>query len=354
MKTLFLLLVSLQIWAQVRVVNTSSIGIKNRVVHVPASTIDLPNSSFKIIDEHKNEIPYQQIGNGILLLLNLEAGATKEISAVEGTSTTIKARTFARYVPERLDDFAWENDKIAFRAYGKALEGTSGDAYGFDVWVKRTADLIIDRRYKHGDYHNDLGDGLDYYKVGFTLGAGNNAPIGKDGIAYSKNYHRYKILENGPLRTAFVLEYDPWIVDGVKVRADKKFTVEAGSQFYTLETTYYFDGKDDLPIAIGIVDRPGKGTALLDEQSGMMVFWEPEHGKDGTTGVAVITTKFSDMNFREGQWITQTNVKSGEPLIYHIGAAWDKAGEITTAEQWINYCLKEKKYLEKSVLKFKK
>ena len=30
------------------------------------------------------------------------------------------------YVPERKDDFAWENDKIAFRAYGKALRKTKG------------------------------------------------------------------------------------------------------------------------------------------------------------------------------------------------------------------------------------
>ena len=29
--------------------------------------------------------------------------------------------TYARFVPEREDDFAWENDLVAFRAYGPAM-----------------------------------------------------------------------------------------------------------------------------------------------------------------------------------------------------------------------------------------
>jgi hypothetical protein len=45
-------------------------------------------------------------------------------------------RTFARYVPERFDDFAWESDRIAHRPYGLALipaEGTINS--GPDVWI---------------------------------------------------------------------------------------------------------------------------------------------------------------------------------------------------------------------------
>lgn len=354
MKTLILLLFSLQLWAQVQLTNISQTDVNGQVVHISATEIESPNASFKLLDKQKSEIPYQKVNDGILALVNLKAGETKTVSAVSGKPMQVTARTFARYVPERLDDFAWENDKIAFRAYGKALEGTNGDAYGFDVWVKRTTDLVIDRRYQHGDYHNDLGDGLDYYKVGYTLGAGNNAPIGKDGIAYSKNYHRYKILENGPLRTVFVLEYDPWMVDGNEVRADKKFTIEAGSQFYKLETTYYFNGTQELPFAVGIVDRPGKGSTLLDEQNGIMAYWEPQHGKDGTTGVAVIGSDLSEMSFQEGQWIAQTKVTSGKPLVYYIGAAWDKAGEITNAQEWFDYCKQQNSNVTTSVIKVTK
>lgn len=351
MKTFVLLLCCFQLAAQVQLTNSGATDLKSRVIHISNSEINLPDQSFKLVDDYRAEIPYQLVEDGVLVLVDLTAGETKTVTAVVGKPMEVISRTFARYVPERLDDFAWENDKIAFRAYGEALEGTSGDAYGFDVWVKRTTDLVIDRRYTHGDYHNDLGDGLDYYKVGLTLGAGNNAPIGKSGIAYSKNYHRYRILENGPLRTVFVLEYDPWLVDGTEVQADKKFTIEAGSQFYKLETTYYFDGKDELAVAVGIVDRPGKGTTFLDEQNGILAYWEPQHGKDGTTGIAVIGADLSEMSLQAEQWITQTKVTSGKPLVYYVGATWDKAGEITNAQQWINYCIQEKTQVENPTIK---
>ena len=59
------------------------------------------------------------------------------------------ARTFARYVPERIDDFAWENDKIAFRAYGpKARKGAENS--GIDCWLKRVEYPIIDKWYGKG------------------------------------------------------------------------------------------------------------------------------------------------------------------------------------------------------------
>ena len=41
-------------------------------------------------------------------------------------------------MPERLDDFAWENDLVAFRAYGSAIRRTKGpEDSGIDCWLKR-------------------------------------------------------------------------------------------------------------------------------------------------------------------------------------------------------------------------
>ncbi|MNT75427.1 hypothetical protein D3C72_2143220 [compost metagenome] len=67
------------------------------------------------------------------------------------------------------------------------MENTKENAYGFDVWVKRTDRLIINERYKRNEYHIDHGDGMDYYHVGFSLGAGNMAPYVNDTIRYSAN-----------------------------------------------------------------------------------------------------------------------------------------------------------------------
>ena len=66
--------------------------------------------------------------------------------------------TFCRFVPERSDDFAWENDRIAFRMYGPALERTGEISSGIDIWAKRTRKPVIERWYYRTDYHKDHRD----------------------------------------------------------------------------------------------------------------------------------------------------------------------------------------------------
>lgn len=86
--------------------------------------------------------------------------------------------TYSRFVPERTDDYAWENDKVAFRTYGPDAqkrveenrpEGTLSS--GIDLWLKRTDQSIINKWYgenlkKPGYYHIDHGEGYDPYHVG--------------------------------------------------------------------------------------------------------------------------------------------------------------------------------------------
>jgi len=241
-------------------------------------------------------------------------------------------------VPERKDDFAWENDRIAFRAYGKALEKEKDNAFGFDVWVKRTDKMILNERYKLGEYHIDHGDGLDYYKVGFTLGAGDMAPYVKDTVRYSANYHRWKLLDNGPLRSSFRLEYDAWDAGGIQVKVTKTITLDAGSQLNRIENVYSYTGNKPLAVAVGIIKRPEPGALSLNEQQGIMGYWEPAHGEDGITGVgAILTTPVSNMTVETLQLLAKTEVKNNEPIVYYTGAAWNKAEKITNETQWFDY-----------------
>ena len=53
------------------------------------------------------------------------AGEKSATFTVEKTAATVPpypAMAFARYIPERFDDFAWENDRIAHRIYGPGLD----------------------------------------------------------------------------------------------------------------------------------------------------------------------------------------------------------------------------------------
>jgi hypothetical protein len=367
-KNLFIVAFSLPIWLfsqTISITNPSKTERKDVVVAIAWKDIKAKNpkldmDNFKVVENAtKKELPFQLEYNGqkevqnLLVQVSVGDKATIDISLEKGKPTPISPKTYARYVPERLDDFAWENDKIAFRTYGKALEGTKGDAFGLDVWVKRTTDLIINRRYKHGDYHHDLGDGLDYYHVGHTLGAGNIAPIVKDEIIYPKNYHRWKILDSGTLRTTFVLEYDAWMVDGMPVTATKKITLDAGSQMNKIEVTFDFQGKDTLPVVIGIIKRLENGVINLDEKEGITAYWEPQHGADGTTGVAtILTTPVTGTSITKEQMLTHTTYKKGVPFVYYMGAAWDKAGEIKDGGKWLSY-VKAYKNQQKSALKVK-
>jgi len=167
------------------------------------------------------------------VLIQVNIGAKDKLSLVveKAKSPSYTAKTFARYIPERFDDFAWENDVVAFRLYGKALEGRKDDAQGMDYWAKRTADLIINKWYKEDDYHKDHGQGLDYYSVGQTLGAGDIALYFQDKIYYTKHYRQYRILDNGPLRTTFELKFEQEDIASNTVALTKTISLDAGQQF---------------------------------------------------------------------------------------------------------------------------
>jgi len=355
-KILFLLALSLpfstnaQTKATVTIENNSALDRKETIVAIQWATVlssysNIDTLNFVVINANtKKQVPYQLEHHGnaaiqnLLVQIDIKAKSSLNLIVQKGKPETFTAKTYARYVPERLDDFAWENDKIAFRAYGKALEKTEGDAYGFDVWVKRTDKLVLNERYKRNDYHLDHGDGLDYYHVGYTLGAGNMAPFVKDTIRYSGNYHQWKVLDNGPLRSTFQLTFDSWNAGGIKVTAVKTISIDAGSQLNRIENVYSFDGNNPMEAVVGIIRREKPGVISLNEQQGIMGYWEPTFEKDGTTGVgSILTTPVSTMWVNKEQILAKTTLKNNEPIVYYSGAAWDKAGKITNSKQWFDY-----------------
>lgn len=348
----FLLPIALfaQTKATISIQNNTVFERKEAVVSVKWETIltyypQIDTTGFIVINAvTKKQIPFQLEHNGqraiqnLLLQVNVKAKSVLKLAIQKGKSKPIVVKTYARYVPERKDDFAWENDKIAFRAYGEALEKTNENAYGFDIWVKRTDKMVLNERYKSESYHKDNGNGMDYYHVGFSLGAGNMAPFVNDTIRYSGNYHQWKVLDNGPLRSTFKLTYDSWDAGGIKTKATKTISLDAGSQLNRVENVYTYDNNKPLPVVVGIIKRPETGIISLNEQQGVMGYWEPTHGEDGTTGVGVIlTTPVSTMLVGKEQLLAKTAVNSNESIIYYTGGAWNKAGKITNSIQWFDY-----------------
>ncbi|ACU64227.1 DUF4861 family protein [Chitinophaga pinensis] len=326
--------------------NTSAISRMEEIVEIPYTNLGRLTGAFKLVNKQTGkEVPYQIAYEGSpqpqLLLVQVSVPAHKSviISAVAGQPAVVKPRTYARYVPERKDDFAWENDCIAFRMYGAALENFPAEnAHGIDVWTKRTPDLVLNRWYKTNDYHHDNGQGLDYYHVGMTLGGGDIAPYLHDSLYFPKNYRTWKVLDSGPLRCTFQLGYEPWQVDGKTVAVVKTISLDAGAQLNKMSVLYTLQQGDSLSVAAGIVKRADPGTLLLDEKTGVLGYWEPEHGADGITGLGlVVPVQKGHMKVTDQHLLATAKASGKASFVYYFGAAWNKAGYYTSAAAWFAY-----------------
>lgn len=323
---------------------------KSRVVAIPWAGFQerfsiSDTAAFRVVDLRTNaEVPLQleRLGGteplSLLLQVDVPAGGSATYRYEARPRKAVKARTYGRFVPERKDDFAWENDRIAFRAYGKALESTPKEnAHGFDVWVKRSREMVINERYRRGDYHRDNGDGLDYYHVGATLGAGNIAPYFRDSVWYPGNFTRWEVLDNGPLRTTFRLHYGPVVMDGRRVSSTKTVSLDAGTYLNRISVQYDVEGLDSLPVVIGIITRKDPGVMHIDEQRGMAVYWEPTDPQHGTTGVAVLAGSPVRAKVTAQQMLLQMRIATGRPYSYQMGACWDREGTFNAAAAWISW-----------------
>ena len=263
-------------------------------------------------------------------------------------------QVMARFVPERSDDFVFENNLIAGRFYGEALEGNPTSP-GIDIWVKLPGKLVADSWYaeavKDPEYYHHNHDGKDCYKVAVSLGGGASVPMIGSHLAFpATNYRSWEILEQKPDKVVFVLHYPEWeAAEGIRVALDKKVTVTPDTYFCRVDDTYTFSGAETLTIAAGIL-RHGAQQTIESEQKGedRYAIWEHASDQsiepeDGMLGVAVVMPGaqqvFADKELDHA--LCARTVKSGETLTYYFGSCWSK-GDIKTAQDWFNVVNKQK------------
>lgn len=262
------------------------------------------------------------------------------------TASQPKVMAFARYVPERRDDFAWENDKVAFRVYGPAAP-LKGHSSGVDAWFKSVDYAIIDKWYAahvNGiSYHEDKGEGYDPYHTGISRGVGGSA-IWLDGKPYAAHsWKSYEVLESGGDKVVFTLVYEWYTPLGI-VKETKTISLPLGTQLYTVDSVFTLDDKPtSLPIAIGIATHDEKATVYSNEATGRIAAWELIHDKGVGTGALLNPEKVeaikhipSDVRDESHIWLITSTDEQGK-LSYKAGFAWEGAGEITTKELWLQY-----------------
>ena len=148
-------------------------------------------------------------------------------------------KAYGRFVRERRDDFAWENDRIAHRMYGAALETWAQEpltSSAVDVWTKRVRRLVINDWYMVDDYHQDNGTGGDFYSAGKSRGCGGNGVWAGGKLYPSANFRDTRVLANGPIRVMFELTYAAWDAAGTRVSEVKRVTLDAGQNLDRFES----------------------------------------------------------------------------------------------------------------------
>lgn len=272
-----------------------------------------------------------------------------------------EAKVMARFVPERYDDFIFENNLIAGRIYGEALESCGKGQItspGVDVWVKTPGALVANQRYidelqNKKSYHINWGNGKDCYKVGRSLGAGGSAVIINDTIQLpATNFRSWEILEEGPEKVVFSLSYPEWEACGEKIALTKKLTVTPDTYFVQVEDTYTFSGElgESLTVAAGVNRHLGQ-EILEKEELGTDRYALWEHASDTSieaddtsrVGVAVVVpgAEFCKVSNDGTHALVGKTVKSGEPFVYSFGSCWN-GGDIKTPEDWIKIVTEQK------------
>ena len=265
------------------------------------------------------------------------------LASLTACQPKVQQKVFGRFVPERKDDFAWENEYAAFRMYGPALR-PENPSNGVDLWLKASPELVVDSFYYREHvlglpYHINYGKGLDCYKVGHTCGAGGLVVIANDSTYIGGAYDRWEILEQTPDRLIFRLEYDSLPVAGHVLQESITITAEAGEPLNKAEVVLSGDYDGELLVGGGIymhdtIDHfevyDDLGTifyeedALSDKTAAQMNYEYNGSTSQGRIYLTVRTPDADYMDLKDGNLIAVKEYQLGDTLTYYFGATWSE------------------------------
>jgi rhamnogalacturonyl hydrolase YesR len=288
-----------------------------------------------------------------------------------------KPRVHVRYVPERSDDFALENDLVAFRFYGPALRPGAEDG-GIDAWLKRVPYPVMDKwfiedvtpvsdyhtaecghkpKFAPKSYHADQGEGYDAYKVGDTRGCGGIALWIDGQPANLETYAAFRILENTPERARFELDHVATLKDGRIARERKHVTIVMGSRLIQCDSVFTLDGKPgSFDVAIGLKHQGGAAKFIESREKGRFALWETLDGLGLGTGVVIDPARVTGTQTHGDGDARQSLIlaKTGDDgrIRWFTGFGWEGQGEIKTEADWSAYlgAFAAKPYFEPEVV----
>lgn len=302
----------------------------NDVVEVSLDELGIEDFSNVILfNENNEEVPYQVNTDRVVFpVADIRGGMQVIYRFCKGKPSAIQPKVFCRYVPERKDDFAWENDLAAYRMYGPAL-AVEGSNNGVDLWLKNTEELVVDSFYYKDltlgmPYHVNHGKGIDCYKVADKLGCGGISPMVNDSIIKGTVYKTWEILEEGPLQVRFKLTYE-----------DHTLTISStvGQPLNKAEVVY---NTQDSLLAAGIFMHtqtsndtiPVDGSIQFSESAGWAAFAENAVSDggipQGRNYCGIVMPGCNGVNINDATLSLRHSYQQGETLIYYFGGGWSE------------------------------
>lgn len=310
----------------------------------------------------------QDYGTGAFLLAGSEvwraAGGVSPITdqrAFVASAETLAERTapqaYARLVPARMDDLAWENDRVAFRIYGPALRASVEDS-GIDVWMKRVATPIIDRWYRLDlagtqSYHQDHGEGYDAFKVGNSRGAGGLALWIDGRMVTSDVYSTPRIRWTLPDVAEFEVEYGYPPVGGRTFYEIRTFRLRMGDRLTRITSRIVSSptgaraGAVAVPgvdVVVGLLAQTTTPTFTLADDRQTMAVWEQLDGAGFGTGMTFEAGAVGDMKVmpfdgepKGSHALAFLTTDARGEVRYATGYAWAKTADITNLADWRSY-----------------
>ena len=256
---------------------------------------------------------------------------------------TVQPKVYGRFVPERKDDFAWENEYAAFRMYGPALK-PENPSNGVDLWLKARPELVVDSFYYREHvlgkpYHINYGKGLDCYKVGHTCGCGGLVVLADNKTYVGGPYDRWEIVEQSPEKFVFRLEYDSLQVGEKVLQESITITAEAGTAMNKAEVVLKGEYDGELLVGGGIymhdtIDHfevyESLGTvfyeedALSDKTAAQMNYEYNGSTSQGRIYITVQVPEATVTDLQDGNLIAVKPYQLGDTLTYYFGATWSE------------------------------
>lgn len=325
--------------------NDTSLARQNETVELSFSELcsgddNLTTENVIVLNHLGKQVPVQvyteKDGEQILLFqADVKEHSSVKYTVKVGEREEFPMKAYSRHVPERLDDYAYENNLVAGRIYGPALQDPR--TFGSDVWLKCTERLVIDDWFKKMDYHHNYGEGMDCYKVANTLGGGAVTPYVGEKLIIGDNWATQEHLTDGPIRTKAYFTYDAFDVAGQKVSATREISLDANSRFVQ-STTWFSAQTQELPLALGAIQHD-----VLDRVDGTnwIAFTEvasdtkqPEI--DGNISIGLVLSPelaAEGTATLDGHAVIKTTAKCGSPVTVWTASGWSQGG-VESPQAW--------------------